>query len=68
MIGVAVPFVIGWTLAAPVQISVGNAPTDLGVETVEFKSGLGAIVKGRWCPTVNSRGIVLLLPGIRATD
>jgi len=66
MIGIAVPFAIGWALAAPVQISVGKAPPDLGAETVEFKSDSGAIVKGWWCPTVNSRGIVLLLPGIRA--
>src|SRR5438067_13476079 len=66
MIGIAVAFAIGWALAAPVQISVGKAPPDLGAETVEFKSDSGAIVKGWWCPTVNSRGVVLLLPGIRA--
>jgi pimeloyl-ACP methyl ester carboxylesterase len=66
MIGIAVPFAIGWALAAPVQISVGKASSDLGAETVEFRSDLGAIIKGWWCPTVNSRGVVLLLPGIRA--
>src|SRR5437667_3543133 len=66
MIGIAVPFAIGWALAAPVQISVGKAPSDFGAETVEFKSDSGAVVKGWWCPTVNSRGVVLLLPGIRA--
>jgi uncharacterized protein len=67
MIGIAVPFAIGWALAAPVQISVGKAPSDLGAQTVEFKSNSGAIVKGWWCPTVNSRSVVLLLPGIRAS-
>src|SRR6266536_937586 len=41
MIGIAVPFAIGWALAAPVQISVGKAPSDLGAETVEFKSDSG---------------------------
>jgi len=66
MIGIAVPFAIGWVLAAPVQINVGKAPSDLGAETVEFKSDSDAIVKGWWCPIVNSRGVVLLLPGIRA--
>src|SRR5438105_33367 len=66
MIGIAVPFAIGWALAAPVQISIGTAPSDLDAETVEFKSDSGAIVKGWWCRTVNSRGVVLLLPGIRA--
>jgi alpha-beta hydrolase superfamily lysophospholipase len=66
MICITVPFAIGWALAAPVQISVGRAPSDLGAEAIEFKSDSGAIVKGWWCPTVNSRGVVLLLPGIRA--
>jgi fermentation-respiration switch protein FrsA (DUF1100 family) len=66
MICITVPFAIGWALAAPVQISVGKAPSDLGAEAVEFKSDSGTIVKGWWCPTVNSRGVVLLLPGIRA--
>src|SRR5437773_6589253 len=66
MIGIAVPFAIGWALAAPVQINVGKAPPDLGAETVEFKSDSGAVVKAWWCPTVNSHGVVLLLPGIRA--
>src|SRR5437762_1850787 len=66
MMGIAVPFAIGWALAAPVQITVGKAPSYLGAETVEFKSDSGAIVKGWWCPTVNSHGVVLLLPGIRA--
>jgi alpha-beta hydrolase superfamily lysophospholipase len=66
MIGIAVPIAIGWALAAPVQISVGKGPSDLGSEAVEFKSDSGAIVKDWWCPTVNSRGVVLLLPGICA--
>jgi uncharacterized protein len=66
MICITVPFAIGWALATPVQISVGKAPSDLGAEAVEFKSDSGTIVKGWWCPTVNSRGVVLLLPGIRA--
>jgi alpha-beta hydrolase superfamily lysophospholipase len=45
---------------------VGKAPSDLSAEAVEFKSDSGAIVKGWWCPTINSRGVVLLLPGIHA--
>src|SRR5207237_8913918 len=61
MIGIAVPFAIGWALAAPVQISVGNAPSDLSAQPVEFKSESGAIVKSWWCPTVNSRGVVLIM-------
>jgi Flp pilus assembly protein CpaB len=43
MIGIAVPFAIGWALAAPVQISVGKAPSDLDAETVEFERDSGAM-------------------------
>src|SRR6266513_173846 len=66
MICIVVPFAIGWALAAPVPISVGKPPSDLGAETVEFKSDSGAMVHGWWCPTATSHGTVLLLPGIRA--
>src|SRR5204863_9994182 len=62
----AIVFSIGWALAAPVQRHVGKPPEDLGARPVEFKSDSGAMVHGWWCPTVNSRGVVLLLPGIRA--
>jgi len=66
LLSIAVVFAFGWVLAAPVQRSVGQPPTDLGARPVEFKSDSGAIVHGWWCPVENSRGAVLLLPGIRA--
>jgi alpha-beta hydrolase superfamily lysophospholipase len=57
---------VGWLLAHPVQIRVGNPPADLNAQTVSFKSDSGANVTGWWCPISNDRGAVLLLPGIRA--
>jgi uncharacterized protein len=65
-LAVAIAFVIGWALAAPVQTDVGKPPEDLGARPVEFKSNSGATVHGWWCPTATSRGAVVLLPGIRA--
>ena len=59
-------FTIGWVLAAPVPEKVGNAPSDFGAESVEFKSESDATVKGWWCPIESRRATVLLLPGIRA--
>jgi alpha-beta hydrolase superfamily lysophospholipase len=56
----------GWALAAPVQMNVGKPSADLNAQVVEFKSRSGAIVHGWWCPAIDSRGAVLLLPGIRA--
>jgi uncharacterized protein len=56
----------GWALAAPAQVSVGEAPGDLNAEPIEFPSDSGASVHGWWCPTENAPGAVLLLPGIRA--
>lgn len=57
---------VGWALAAPVQINIGQAPSDLGAQVVEFQSESGALVKGWWCPVDDRKGTALLLPGIRA--
>jgi uncharacterized protein len=57
---------VGWMLGHPVQVRIGDPPADLNAEPVNFKSDSGANVHGWWCPVRNSRGAVLLLPGIRA--
>ena len=56
----------GWLLAHPVQARIGNPPADLNAQAVTFASDSGANVHGWWGPIQNSRGAVLLLPGIRA--
>lgn len=58
---------VGWLLAHPIQARIGNPPTDLNAQAVTFPSDSGTSVHGWWCPSQNdSRGSVLLLPGIRA--
>jgi fermentation-respiration switch protein FrsA (DUF1100 family) len=57
---------VGWLLARPVQMRIGNPPSDLSAEPVAFASDSGATVHGWWCPVQNANGAVLLLPGIRA--
>jgi fermentation-respiration switch protein FrsA (DUF1100 family) len=57
---------VGWMLGRPVQVRIGDPPADLNAEPVNFESDSGANVHGWWCPVRNSRGAVLLLPGIRA--
>ena len=56
----------GWLLSHPVQTRIGEPPVDLNAQPVTFKSESGATVHGWWCPVVNPRGVVSLLPGIRA--
>lgn len=56
----------GWMLGHSVQVRIGNPPADLNAELITFKSDTGANVQGWWCPLSSSRGVVLLLPGIRA--
>ena len=56
----------GWLLAHPVQMRIGNPPTDLNAQPIMFRSDSGANVRGWWCPISNGRGAVLLLLGIRA--
>jgi fermentation-respiration switch protein FrsA (DUF1100 family) len=57
---------VGWMLGRPVQVRIGDPPADLNAEPVNFESNSGANVHGWWCPVRNSRGAILLLPGIRA--
>lgn len=59
-------FFVGWLLAHPVQTRIGNPPADLNAQVVTFESDSGPNIHGWWCPIQNSRGAVLLLPGIRA--
>src|SRR5438874_1042165 len=68
LIGIAVlcALSMGWLLAHPVQTRIGSPPADLNAQVVTFPSDSGANVHGWWCPLQNRRGVVLLLPGIRA--
>lgn len=66
VLAVAGVALVGWILARPVQTRVGDPPSDLNAQPVNFKSDSGANVAGWWCPTSIDRGVVLLLPGIRA--
>lgn len=66
-VGVALAlFATGWLLTRPVPARVGPPPPDLGARGAQFASESGAQVKGWWCPVSESRGSILLLPGVRA--
>lgn len=58
--------VAGWLLTRPVQSAVGNPPRELNAKAVSFESDSGASVRGWWCAAPDDRGVILLLPGIRA--
>lgn len=57
---------VGWMLARPVQARIGTGPAELNVQAITFHSDSGANVAAWWCPLPDSRGAVLLLPGVRA--
>src|SRR5712691_4349966 len=57
---------VGWLLGHPVPARIGSPPTDLNAESITFQSDSGATVHGWWRAVENDRGVVLLLPGIRA--
>lgn len=57
---------VGWMLARPVQTRISNGPAELNVQAVTFLSDSGANVAAWWCPLPDSRGTILLLPGVRA--
>lgn len=66
VLAVASVVLVGWMLARPVQKRIGDGPAELNVQAVTFHSDSGADVAAWWCPLPDSRGTVLLLPGVRA--
>jgi alpha-beta hydrolase superfamily lysophospholipase len=56
----------GHTLAAPVPVAIGAPPADLRTEAVEIPSASGSRLRGWLCPVSGSRGVVVLMHGVRA--
>jgi fermentation-respiration switch protein FrsA (DUF1100 family) len=57
---------VGYALAAPRQAVIGQAPSDLCAEPIEIPSASGSRLRGWLCPAVESRGVVILMHGVRA--
>ena len=57
---------VGWGLARPVPVVVGDPPADLQAQAIAFISDANREVRGWWCPVANASASILLLPGIRA--
>jgi fermentation-respiration switch protein FrsA (DUF1100 family) len=63
--GVAL-WVIGGSLAAPNNRIIGEIPSDLAGQDVQFKSQSGSILQGWFIPGKNGMGAVILMHGVRA--
>jgi uncharacterized protein len=59
-------WVIGGSLAAPNNRIIGEIPSDLTGQGVEFKSQSGSILQGWFIPAKNGMGTVILMHGVRA--
>ncbi len=57
---------VGYALAAPRQAVIGPAPSDLCADPVEIPSTSGSRLRGWLCPALESRGVVILMHGVRA--
>ena len=66
VIGLTAVFVVGWVLSRAAPARIGAPPSNLPAEAIEFPSGSGSMIRG-WLSRGNAqRGVVLLLPGVRA--
>lgn len=65
-VGIAGLLGVGWMLSRPVPARIGSPPADLGATRVTITTAAGSVVHAWWCPSGNSRGAIVLLPGIRA--
>lgn len=57
---------VGWGLARPVSVVIGDPPADLHAQAIAFTSKADREVRGWWCPAPDASASILLLPGIRA--
>ena len=60
-------FAAGYFLGHPYHRPVGQPPADLPAEAVSFPSGSGTTVRGWLLDQPDSRGVVILMHGVRAT-
>lgn len=63
----AAVWMLGSSLIAPKNISIGKAPSDLNAVNVEFPSESGATIHGWLIPGGKGNGAVVLMHGIRAS-
>jgi fermentation-respiration switch protein FrsA (DUF1100 family) len=59
-------WVIGGSLAAPNNRIIGEIPSDLIGQDVQFKSQSGSMLRGWFLPAKNGMGTVILMHGVRA--
>jgi fermentation-respiration switch protein FrsA (DUF1100 family) len=56
----------GYALAAPQRGVIGDPPLDLRAEPVEIPSASGSRLRGWLCRSEQTRGVVILMHGVRA--
>lgn len=67
LIGLLIAYFVAGSLIAARPASAGLPPVELSVVDVEFKSESKATIRGWGSPVEQSRGVVILLHGIRST-
>lgn len=56
----------GNALSAPFNQTIGNCPSDLACENVEFNSDSGAPIKGWFVKDDDGKGVIVLMHGLRS--
>jgi uncharacterized protein len=64
--GTGILLYVGYALAAPMPAVIGPPPPDLQAETIEIPSPSGSRLRGWLCRVPGSRGVVILMHGVRA--
>jgi uncharacterized protein len=59
-------FLAGSFLTSPVPVSVGNCPSNLVCENVEFQSESGSLIKGWFVQGQEKQGVIVLMHGLRS--
>jgi len=66
LVSLAGVWIVGGQLVAPVPQTIGNPPSDLGAQSVQFPSQSGSTIHGWFISGKTGYGAIVLMHGVRA--
>lgn len=63
---ITITFIIGTLLSSPVNQTIGEPPSDISANVIEFQSSSGATIHGWFLQGKENAGVIVLMHGVRA--
>ncbi len=66
VVSFAIVWIVGCLLSSPVNQQIGESPSDIFAQTVQFQSSSGATIHGWFLQGKENAGAIILMHGVRA--